>query len=327
MTNLKTRNEKILSGIDPSSQIGIEIGPLASPVVTREMGQICYVDHVTTEELRVKYSTYGNIEIDRIVDVDYVWGQKSLLELTQDRAPFDYLIASHVIEHVPDLIGWLNEIRAILKSGGFLSLAIPDKRRCFDYNRPLTRTADVIEAHLLHRKQPSARQIFDHYASAVRFQGNIAWSESVKASNLEPCHSDAEALDITTAAFVENRYCDVHCWVFTPQSFFGLLLSLSKLDLINFDIARFYNTEGCEFLIVLRATEKAEPVKISDFLESLSPESLDIDRAATAEKYEQQRQDLERQVEELHQCIQAMESSKFWQIRKKWFWLKQFVGR
>jgi predicted SAM-dependent methyltransferase len=35
------------------------------------------------------------------------------------------VIASHVIEHTPDLVTWLAEIRAILQPNGTLRLAIP----------------------------------------------------------------------------------------------------------------------------------------------------------------------------------------------------------
>ncbi|MCY7273284.1 MAG: class I SAM-dependent methyltransferase [Phormidesmis sp. CAN_BIN44] len=72
------------------------------------------------------------MNLSKIVDVDYVWGEKSLIDLLETEAPLDYVIASHVIEHVPDFIGWLSEVRGILKPGGILSLAIPDKRQCLD---------------------------------------------------------------------------------------------------------------------------------------------------------------------------------------------------
>ena len=53
------KRKKMLAAIDPSQGIGLEIGPLDSPIVTREMGNVRYVDHASTEDLRVKnrYST------------------------------------------------------------------------------------------------------------------------------------------------------------------------------------------------------------------------------------------------------------------------------
>ena len=178
--NMLTRNGKILSCIQPSSQLGIEIGPLTSPIVTRDMGAIRYVDYATAEELKAKYADEAGVDTSKIVEVDYIWGAQSLPDLVGNEAPFDYAIASHVIEHVPDLIGWLKELHAILKPGGILSLAIPDKRFCFDYRRDLTKPADILEAYLRRSRKPSPRQVFDHLASAVARQGAIAWSGGVR---------------------------------------------------------------------------------------------------------------------------------------------------
>ncbi len=42
------RNKKILAHIQPQSQRGVEIGALNRPIVTRDMGEIYYLDHATT---------------------------------------------------------------------------------------------------------------------------------------------------------------------------------------------------------------------------------------------------------------------------------------
>jgi len=305
-----TRNEKLLHCIDLASQIGVEIGPLDKPIVTREMGRVRYVDHDITEALRLKYADFDNVDTDKIVDVDYIWGEKSLVDLTQAEAPFDYIVASHVIEHVPDFIGWLREVRGILKPGGILSLAIPDKRQCFDYHRHPSKPADVVEAYLRRHKKPSPRQIFDHFASAVSFQGDIAWNGVVNTSEFVRFHSAVEAWDIAKTAFAKDNYCDVHCWVFTPASFFSLLSELTTMDLLKFEVAQFYETEGCEFLVSLRAIDEPKQTDLADLSASLSVEA-------------------ETMLSELQFCknrIEAMESSKFWKMRKAWFKVKQQLG-
>ncbi|MCY7275340.1 MAG: class I SAM-dependent methyltransferase [Phormidesmis sp. CAN_BIN44] len=312
-----TRNEKLLHCIDVAKQVGAEIGPLDRPVVTRRMGQIRYVDHDTTEALWIKYADPANhVDTSKIVEVDYVWGEKSLSDLLQGEAPIDYVIASHVIEHVPDFIGWLNEVKAILKPGGILSLAIPDKRRCFDYHRQLTKTADVVEAYLRNSKTPSPRQIFDHLSSAVTFGGNIAWDRSVDATQLVHCHSTAEAWVTAKNSFTTGDYCDVHCWVFTPISFLKLLSDLTDLDLLKFEVVQFYVTEGCEFFVSLRATDQPDRAKVDDFAASLMGE----DSALMVESEEVQ------ELKSVQQQIRAMESSKFWKMRTAWFKVKRKLG-
>jgi predicted SAM-dependent methyltransferase len=321
--SMLTRPEKLLQCIDPAHQVGIEIGPLDKPIVTREMGKIHYIDHDTTEALRAKYAEFSNVETSKIVDVDHIWGKESLVELLRDEEQFDYAIASHVIEHVPNFIGWLSEVRAILKTGGILSLAIPDKRQCFDYHRNPTRLAEVVEAYLRHSKQPTPRQIFDHYSSAVSNQGHIAWNEQVDGTQLALCHSAAEAWEIAKTNFSKGDYCDVHCWVFTPASFFHLLSELAKLDLLKFEVAQFYRTEGCEFLVSLRATDVAKPAELSDFAASLAPGGSAFIPHRAENQYAENGS---ASAQIFQERIQAMESSKFWKIRTTWFKVKQKLG-
>ncbi len=310
-----TRNEKLLHCINVVNQVGAEIGPLDRPVVTRQMGQIRYVDHDTTEGLRIKYADPANhVDTSKIVDVDYIWGEKSLVALLQAEAPIDYVIASHVIEHVPDFIGWLNEVKNILKPGGILSLAIPDKRRCFDYHRQLTKTADVIEAYLRSNKTPSPRQIFDHLSSAVTFRGNIAWDGSVDTTELVHCHSNVEAWVTAKSSFATGDYYDVYCSVFTPVSFFKLLSELTALALVKFEVAQFYPTEGCEFFVSLRATDIPDPSRADSLAASLAV-GKSSEFSFESEKFQE--------LQLLQQQIQAMESSRFWKMRTAWFKVKQ----
>ena len=158
---MDTRSKKILCCIDVGTKTGLEVGPLMNPIFTQEMGNVRYVDYATTEELRAKYADDPNVDVNMIVYVDYVWGDNRLQDLVGKDAPFDYIIASHVIEHVPDFIGWLKEVNAVLKAGGILSLVIQDKRFCFDYFRQQTTAADVLEAFLRKSRKPSPKQIYD----------------------------------------------------------------------------------------------------------------------------------------------------------------------
>jgi 2-polyprenyl-3-methyl-5-hydroxy-6-metoxy-1,4-benzoquinol methylase len=119
-----------LAAIDVTTMRGLEIGPLASPRVRKDEGPVRYVDHASAAELKEKYATDAGMQgrLDEIVDVDYVLGKSTTIsEATGKDAPFDYVIASHVIEHIPDTIGWLDDLTHVLRVGGILSLVIPDK--------------------------------------------------------------------------------------------------------------------------------------------------------------------------------------------------------
>lgn len=262
----KDRVKKLLSCINPSLQKGLEIGAFNNPIVKKEDGCIRYVDYETTEELlaKTKSSGWDARSIEKIVNVDFVWGEKSLKEITAGDGPYDYAVASHVVEHVPDLIGWLREIHSVLKPEGILCLAIPDKRFTFDYNRRTTKISDIIDAYVKRSRKPSVGQVFDYYAGLDQ-----AWIEYEEYSWVHyGNHTSAEygdnenaihdgklkkAWDIVKEAHESMRYVDVHCWIFTDISFLNLLADLNVLDLLDFKVAKIYETQGNEFLIIFQA--------------------------------------------------------------------------
>ena len=251
------RIDSLLSSIDVARSKGLELGPLAKPVVQRDAGDIRYIDHVDTDALRARYAAHDGFDVEAIVPIDYVSINGSIHEAVGADAPFDYVIASHVIEHVPDLIGWLRDIRGVLRDDGVLSLAIPDHRRCFDALRSPTVAADIVEAHLTKPTIPTPRQVFDHYFSAVAWHGFISWEEEPPFAELVPVHSENEALDNAAAAAANAEYLDVHCWVFTPTSFRRLFAALQRLQLVPFALERCSETVGGEFFVTLRAATPA----------------------------------------------------------------------
>ncbi|MEP7201790.1 MAG: class I SAM-dependent methyltransferase [Ilumatobacteraceae bacterium] len=251
------RTDQLLRSIDVATAKGLELGPLANPAVPREMGDIRYLDHVDTDALRARYASHDGFDVDAIVPIDYV-SNGSIRDAVSADVSFDYVIASHVIEHVPDLVGWLRDVRSVLRDDGVLSLAIPDHRRCFDALRSPTVTADVVEARLTKAATPSPRQVFDHYSSAVAWHGFIAWEEEPPFAELVPVHSEHEALERAAAAVSSADYQDVHCWVFTPSSFERLFNALRRLQLVPFALDHCSDTIGGEFFATLRVADATD---------------------------------------------------------------------
>ena len=156
---------RLTHDLDLPNLSGIEIGPLVNPIVTRELSDVKYVDRASTDNLKEWYSKDPNINVDDIMHIDYIWGDQSLAEATGGTEQFDYCVASHVIEHIPDLITWLGEIASILKVGGVACFAVPDKRYTFDYLRSVTTTADVVDNYFQKLRKPSFRHIYDHFSN------------------------------------------------------------------------------------------------------------------------------------------------------------------
>ena len=52
------RREKVLHGLDLKRSVGLEIGPLANPMVRKSDGTVLYVDYVDAPALRLGVSDF-----------------------------------------------------------------------------------------------------------------------------------------------------------------------------------------------------------------------------------------------------------------------------
>lgn len=121
---------------------GIEIGALHSPIAVTPPVRVQYVDRMTVAELRRQYP-----ELDAwpLVEPD-ILDNGERLERIGDGTQ-DFVIASHFLEHCQDPIGTVKSMLRVVKPGGVLFLAVPDKRYTFDRQRPVTPLDHVIRDH------------------------------------------------------------------------------------------------------------------------------------------------------------------------------------
>ena len=254
------RFDRLREQIDVANGRGLEIGPLASPVVARDLGDVYYVDHLSTDDLIAKYRNDPNVDERRIVSTDFVWGSNTLAEAVGSAAPFDYVVASHVLEHVPDLVGWLKEVATILRPGGRLSLAMPDRRYTFDVRRRDSDISEIAEAYLLHLRRPAVRATFDHFYRFVPVDPDAIWAGLPGHNNPPP---DAEtALAFATKAATTDAYLDTHCWVFSDATFVELMATLMQMGLVDLPFVAFRPTQpgDFEFFVTLgRADDDLSP--------------------------------------------------------------------
>lgn len=156
-----TREELIRRDFDRTMLL-IELGPSHNPIAAKGDGwRTTIVDHASQADLIEKYRAMG-VKTDRIEPVDFVWQDGPLTGLIPPamHRTFDGLIASHVGEHVPDLIAFFKDASALVKLDGLMALALPDKRVCFVCFQPLTTTGDVVDAHFPGRTRHRRRDFF-----------------------------------------------------------------------------------------------------------------------------------------------------------------------
>lgn len=112
---------------------GIEIGALHSPLKVSDKSHVTYVDRMPVAELLIQYP---EMRSEKLVPVDIVADGERLQPLVD--AGQDFVIANHFLEHCQNPILAVENIFRVLKPGGVLYLALPDKRFTFDAARPTT---------------------------------------------------------------------------------------------------------------------------------------------------------------------------------------------
>ncbi|MGN7998551.1 methyltransferase domain-containing protein [Sphingomonas sp. 22176] len=235
------RTQKILFGLNLFAR-GLEIGGGYNPLTNG--ANVKHLDHTDRETLCRKFAADG-VDTSRVPEIDFVWDGTSYSQLIGDDR-FDWVVASHVIEHVPCIISFLQDCSNILDHGGVLALAVPDKRYCFDYYRPQSSLARVIDS--MGSKQPTPGALAEMVINASALGGDICWVGG-RVGMPELIHSAGEAKAASLAA--AEQYRDTHVWAFTPNSFRLLIYDLRALGFIDLGEIRFQPTLDGEFYIQL----------------------------------------------------------------------------
>jgi SAM-dependent methyltransferase len=228
---------------------GLEIGPSHNPLMPKAAGfDVEILDYLDANGLRRKYAA-ASVDLLAVEEVDYIADGRPMTEVIGERHRYDWIVASHVIEHVPDLVAFLIDCEALLKPGGSLVLAVPDKRCCFDILRPVSTMGQVLQAHVDRRKRPWPGVIFDDLAYARKRSGRIGWS----LGDSEPL-DEFRTLDSARRFFEQTcrdeSYVDVHCWVFVPSSFRLIINTLAAFGMTGLRELDFRDAGG-EFYAVL----------------------------------------------------------------------------
>lgn len=175
----------------------------------------------------------GLVEPDVVADVN-VERLGAFADASQD-----FVIASHVVEHLADPIGFLADVHRVLRPGGMVLLFLPDRRRTADRFRPPTPLEHLIEEH-----QAAATVVSDaHLADYARDRGIALHRGRRRRETLERLRAQSvHAHCWDSAEFVEVlRWATEHlghqweledgCLYEPPFTFeFGILLRRGRTD-------------------------------------------------------------------------------------------------
>ncbi|MEM9554500.1 MAG: methyltransferase domain-containing protein [Acidobacteriota bacterium] len=112
---------------------GLEIGALHQPLPPSPSMRVTYVDHLDDQALR---HHYPELAAEALVPVDLVAAADRLDGIAD--ASQDFVIASHLLEHCENPLGALAAWLRVLRPGGVIFLAVPEKTLTFDHRRPVT---------------------------------------------------------------------------------------------------------------------------------------------------------------------------------------------
>lgn len=140
---------------------GLEIGALHEHTILPKNCEVDYADAVTKEQAA---ALFPEIDANKLVDVKFIidldkTGLKSI-----GSNSYDFVILSHVIEHVANPINVVNELFRVCKPGGLVLIAAPDKEYTFDKKRTITPFE-----HLWSEYQQGIQDVTDeHYLDFIQ---------------------------------------------------------------------------------------------------------------------------------------------------------------
>jgi predicted SAM-dependent methyltransferase len=138
----------------------MEIGALWRRFPVPRRSRVWYADRLSAGGLAEHYPELKG----RILASDLV---ADAAQLPVAPASLDFLIASHLLEHLPFPLAALRAWHDTLRPGGVLLLKIPDKRYTFDAPRERTSLAHLLQEY----EHPERFEARAHYADWVEHVG------------------------------------------------------------------------------------------------------------------------------------------------------------
>lgn len=178
---------------------GIEIGALCHPV--RTDADVTYVDRFDIDGL---HAQYPQIPIESMCPVTVVDDGENLASVESHSQ--DFVIANHFIEHCEFPIKTVENWLRVLKVGGIIFCAVPNKDHTFDVERELTPLS-----HLIHEHETGESDTYAHFYDSTR-------GDDFMAGNL----------------MEQNYSIHYHVWdTVTIKEFFDYLCTVLPLEILE----------------------------------------------------------------------------------------------
>jgi SAM-dependent methyltransferase len=179
------------------SGVGIEVGPGHNPFVLPLPGAVVrYVDRWNPSE---NSELFPELDPDAFPQPDIIANfDLDRLSALGDESQ-DFVICSHVLEHLADPLGFLADIHRVLCPGGVVLILLPDRHRTSDHLREPTALAHLVADHAAAVTDVEDAHI-EEFVSTAYPSGARTLEEASPAAR-------RELLDTH-----RRRSVHVHCW-------------------------------------------------------------------------------------------------------------------
>mmetsp|Transcript_13720 Transcript_13720/g.13783 ORF Transcript_13720/g.13783 Transcript_13720/m.13783 type:complete len:356 (-) Transcript_13720:73-1140(-) len=227
--NLTDRNnmykEFLLTGSSCRFQRGLEIGALHNPAAVPDACKtaISFFDAISKEEALKLYP-----ELDHAIKVDII-GDANDMNPVKDNT-FDFLIASHVIEHMVLPILAVKNFLRVVRQNGYIFLIAPNMCKTFDHLRLVTSWAHLYKEHKSNKDVQHS-----YYMEHVR-----EWTLSHLGSQPRNTFISPTEYEQTKQSFFST--CDtesfikrggMHMHAFDPISYARFIIKLSSPKMVE----------------------------------------------------------------------------------------------
>jgi SAM-dependent methyltransferase len=214
---------------------GIEVGPGHQPFALPFRGSsVRYVDRWHPVDNRRLFPELGEDATFPVPDVVANFDTDGLRPIAD--ASQDFVICSHVLEHLAEPIGFLEEIHRVLRPGGIAILLLPNRHRTFDSRRLATSLDHLIAEHRAHIAEVDDEHVVEFLSNTI----GISEDPGERQAALE---------------LHRNRSIHVHCWnedEFVPVLEHCIEQCGTRWEFVDGLVTDDLGEEGFEFGFVLR---------------------------------------------------------------------------
>lgn len=207
---------------------GIEIGALHNPLKVPSNVLVKYVDYLSYDQLK---NHYPEINGERIQAPDIIDNGEELVKI-EDQSQ-DFVIANHYVEHCRNPIKAISNMLRVLKNGGILYMAIPDKRYTFDIDRPVSPIQHILKDYAEGHEWSRAEHYEDWLRNKEKFDDEGKIKEQI-------------------SKYINNNF-DIHFHVWTQAEMLEMVAMLKKELKFPFELELCaQNMGGFENIFILK---------------------------------------------------------------------------